>query len=111
VEEACAFTNDANFEPFRERVQQGRKPLEDVRRVEVLPVERKDERPLAAGLKALAHGGFEQGDAVRSGERGDEHEVFRVFDVALNARQVGTARGRCEKLHVHVELPTTKPPN
>jgi len=61
VQEARALTDYADLKLIWERLHQPRELLEDVRRVEVLPVEREDERSLAAGLKALAHRGLEQG--------------------------------------------------
>ena len=71
-----------------------------------MPVECEDERPLAACIKARPRRLLKQSDAVRSGERDDDYEMLRDPDVALNAIKVGAARGRCEKLHVHVEILT-----
>ncbi len=105
VEEARAFTDDADLKLTWERFHQVRELLEDIRRAEVLPVEREDERSLAAGLKAFAHRGLEQVDTVRGGERGDEHELLSALDVVLNALEVRAARGGCKKLHVHIEVP------
>ena len=106
MQEARTLTYDAKLKSFRECLHQGRELLEDFRRVEVLPVEREDDRPLAARLKALAHRGLEQSDAVRGGERGDEYEVLSARDVALNAFEVRAAHGGCEELHVHLDVPT-----
>ena len=105
VQEARALTDDADLKLIWERLHQARELLEDVRRVEVLPVEREDERSLATRLKALPHRGLEQGDAVRGGERGDEHEVLGALDVVLNALEVRAARVGCEELHVHIDVP------
>lgn len=73
-----------------------------------MPVEREHERPLPAGLKALAHRGFQQTDSVSAGERGNKHEVLRAGDVGLDAVKVRAARSRCEKLHIHVAVLTRK---
>ena len=105
VQEARALTDDADLKLIWERLRQARELLEDVRRVEMLPVEREDERPLAARLEARPHRRLEQGDAVRGGERGDEHEVLRARDVAPNALEVRAARIGCEELHVHIDVP------
>ena len=56
VEETRAFMNDADLKPLGERIHQGCELLEHVRRVEVLPVQCEDERPLTTGLEALADG-------------------------------------------------------
>ena len=108
VQQARALTDDADLKLIWERLHQARELLEDVRGVEVLPVEREDERPLAARIKARPHCRLKQGDAVRGGERGDEHEVLRARDVALNAIEEGAALVGCEELHVHVDVLTRK---
>lgn len=108
VEEARALTDYTHLKLIWERLRQTRELLEDGRGVEMLPVERKDERPLAARIKARPHRRFEQGDAVRSGKRGDDHEVLRARNVALNALEVRAARSGCEKLHVHIDVLTRK---
>ena len=80
VQEARAFKNDADFESIGERLHEVCELLKHIRRVEVLPVQREDDRSLSTGLEALAHRGLEQRDAVRGGERRDEHEVLRARD-------------------------------
>jgi hypothetical protein len=105
VQEASALGDDADFKLIRERLRQARELLEHGSRIEMLPVEREHERPLAARLEAPSHRGLKQGDAVRGGERGDEHEVLSALDVMLNTLEIRAARIGCEELHVQVDVP------
>jgi hypothetical protein len=102
VQKARTLKNEADLDLVWERFNQDRKSLEKVRGIEVLPVQRKDYSALSANSKAFAHCGFEQGDTARSGERGNDYEVFGVCDVFLDTVKILAARGGGEEFDIHI---------
>ena len=101
VQQTRAFTDDPDLKFIRELLHEGCQLFKHGCGIEMLPIERQDERPLAPCVKACSHRRLQQCNTVRGGECGDEHEVLRLRDIATNLFKPGATHGGREKLQFH----------